>query len=156
MRDRFWAKVDQSAGPNGCWPWTAARTEKGYGRFFPKHGVGSRAHRMAYELTCGSVPPGRMVLHTCDNPPCCNPAHLYVGDALANTADMVAKCRHENGIQAGSRNPRAILTEPKVCEVWRRIRAGETNKSIAADFKVHHSTISAVRRKKTWDYLGAA
>jgi hypothetical protein len=74
--ERFWAKVDKSAGPDGCWPWTGARQDKGYGLFSPTHSRQVGAHRVAYELTTGQIPDGMVIDHLCRNPPCVNPAHL--------------------------------------------------------------------------------
>jgi hypothetical protein len=90
---RFWSKVD-IRGPNECWPWKAYRTKKGYGRFSfngrKDHKV-VRANRCAFFLTHGYWPENG--LHTCDNPPCCNPAHVYDGTPKQNTADMLSRGR---------------------------------------------------------------
>jgi hypothetical protein len=94
---RFWKKVDQSGGPDACWVWTAGRGgTMGYGSFQMgtyrnTHHV--RAHRMAWELTNGPIPAGKYVCHRCDNPPCCNPAHLFLGTQGDNLRDMYAKGR---------------------------------------------------------------
>jgi len=85
--ERFWCGVKRGE-PDECWPWTRSLSPKGYGRV-----RGRNAHRVAYELTYGPIPPGMFVCHTCDNPPCCNPAHLFLGTYLDNIADMVAKKR---------------------------------------------------------------
>ncbi len=88
---RFWDKVDKSGD---CWLWTAG-TNGQYGSF----GRGTReqgkelAHRMAYELTHGSIPKGLFVRHTCDTPLCCNPAHLELGTHVDNMHDMHARGR---------------------------------------------------------------
>lgn len=88
----FWAKVDRR-GPDECWEWTAARSPNGYGRFKPK-GMGQKtASRWSYEMHVGPIPDGMQVCHTCDNPPCVNPAHLWLGDHAANAADRDAKGR---------------------------------------------------------------
>ena len=152
---RFWSKVDISAAPNGCFPWLAARSEKGYGRFKVKSHVTVKAHRYAYEITHGPVPPGKMVLHSCDNPPCCNPGHLYLGDAKQNAADRTACGRSDNGRQRADRNPRAKLTCEKVSNIRAALSAGATNKALGKRYRVHHSTISAIRRGKSWDYMAA-
>lgn len=90
---RLGATVDRSAGPDGCWPWRGARNARGYGRVYYAAGRYVHAHRAAYEAARGPVPPGGILLHSCDNPPCCNPAHLSVGTRADNSADMAAKGR---------------------------------------------------------------
>lgn len=92
--ERFWARVDQSGGPDACWPWMAGKIE-GYGQV-RWNGRGERAHRVAWALAKGPIPPGRWVVHDCDNPPCCNWRHLVLGDAKSNAADMAAKGRSNN------------------------------------------------------------
>jgi hypothetical protein len=92
---RFWAKVDRS-DPDGCWPWIGHRIRKGYGIHwaFNRKTV---AHRRAYELTYGSIPDGLFVCHHCDNPPCCNPDHLFVGTNSDNMQDCIRKGRFSKG-----------------------------------------------------------
>lgn len=99
--ERFWPKVNK-AGPapehrpelGPCWEWTAGQAPHGYGAF----AIGGRegavgAHRFAYELLVGPIPDGLSVLHHCDNPPCCNPAHLFLGTRAENMYDAIAKDR---------------------------------------------------------------
>lgn len=80
-----------------CWLWLAARDRNGYGKFQygPKGGqTHVRAHRWIVEHLRGPIPLGMVVMHTCDNPPCVNPAHLIIGTPLQNNDDKVAKGRH--------------------------------------------------------------
>lgn len=97
----FRSQVDTSGGPDACWPWTGMKF-KGYGRFGTRHRVRFFAHRVAYELANGPIvghvyndpEKEKIVMHLCDNPPCCNPKHLRLGTDAENHADMVAKGRH--------------------------------------------------------------
>lgn len=93
VAERFWAKVDRSAGADACWPWTSGLTEDGYGQFAGPAGERLRAHRVAYELTHGALPPGLFACHGCDNRPCCNPKHLFAGTAKDNYQDSLVKGR---------------------------------------------------------------
>jgi hypothetical protein len=94
VTDRFWSKVDRSGGPDACWPWMAYRNRDGYGSFRVDDHTES-AHRVAWVEENGPVPEGMDVLHHCDNPPCCNPRHLFLGTAADNARDSVAKGRHQ-------------------------------------------------------------
>lgn len=75
----------------GCWVWTARTTLKGYGILSVGERDHARAHRFSYEEFKGSIPKGKMALHHCDNPPCCNPEHLYVGTAKDNARDCAER-----------------------------------------------------------------
>ena len=90
-RSRFWAKVDK-AGPDDCWEWNAGRTGSGgYGVLKAQRRY-LRASRLAYILTHGPITPvNQVVRHSCDNPPCCNPAHLLLGTQVHNAGDREAR-----------------------------------------------------------------
>jgi hypothetical protein len=90
--DGFWSRVDRSGGPDACWPWTAGRFQKGY-EMTRWQGRTRGAHRVAYELAYGPILDGLWVLHDCDNPPCCNPAHLFPGNSAVNADDRERKGR---------------------------------------------------------------
>lgn len=88
---RFESKINKI--PNGgCWIWVGSKTEKGYGRFCME-GKNLRSHRVAYELYVGDIPPGMFVCHSCDEPSCCNPKHLWLGTNADNQRDKMDKGR---------------------------------------------------------------
>lgn len=92
--ERFWMRVAVGE-PDVCWPWQSHRNKAGYGRA----GNGQRgrttvAHRIAYALTFGELPDDQLVCHRCDNPPCCNPAHLFLGSHQENADDRERKGRN--------------------------------------------------------------
>jgi hypothetical protein len=91
LSERFWEKVAVGE-PDQCWEWTSAKIPVGYGQFFLQ-GKPRYAHRVAFEMTKGEVPPEMNVLHTCDNPGCCNPDHLWLGTQQDNVRDMMQKGR---------------------------------------------------------------
>jgi hypothetical protein len=98
---RFWRQVDKR-GPGDCWEWTGSKrgsTWPGHGRY-GQLSIGTygrvSAHRYSYELHHGAIPSGLEIAHTCDNPPCVNPAHLRAMTHAENMADMVAKGRMRN------------------------------------------------------------
>ena len=92
IEERLWGRLNVTS--SGCWEWTGAPNGVfGYGRI-RFNGRRVLTHRLAWELSYGSVPGGLFVLHHCDNPPCCKPEHLFLGDNFDNMADKVAKGRH--------------------------------------------------------------
>ena len=127
---------------SGCWIWTKAVNEQGYGRI----GVGTkikRAHRVAWEIFNGAIPSEKFVLHHCDVTGCVNPAHLWLGDQKANMVDKIEKGREAKG----SRNGNAKLTEAEVVSI--RESDGK-QKEIAKSFGVSLITVSRIKRRRTW------
>jgi hypothetical protein len=98
LEDRLERRLDRR-GFDECWEWKGLRHQQGYG-LIRASGVGKnlmlRTHRVAWELQNGSVPDGMHILHRCDNPPCCNPNHLFPGTDADNMKDMAAKGRNFN------------------------------------------------------------
>lgn len=99
LGDRFWSKVDRSGD---CWTWTASRTRHGYGRIGLGHDRVETAHRVSWMLANGPIPEGVFVCHRCDNPPCVRPDHLFLGTALDNIRDMIAKGRGRGQYEPGN------------------------------------------------------
>ena len=132
--------------PNGCWEWQGFRLPQGYGRIGqtkPKRIL--YTHRVAWEAAFGPIPDGLYVLHSCDNPPCCNPAHLWLGTHVDNMADMVKKNRQRPC--RGEKHGRAKLTQTKADAIKTDTRPQHV---IAAAYGVNHATIRDVRCGRTW------
>lgn len=106
-----------------CWPFFGSRDEQGYGYCHYSPAGISKAHRLVMWLQ-GHEVKGRVVMHTCDNPPCCNPKHLKVGDQLENEWDKSAKGRRPMGGECGV----AILTDRQVFAIWNDFQRGELSK----------------------------
>ena len=159
VEERFWAKVER--GP-GCWEWKASRSRQGYGQFGMDRGgprwSNSPAHRVAWEFTYGPIPSGLLICHRCDNPPCCNPEHLFLGTVSENAVDSVAKGRwmvHRHRNQpCGERNINAKLTEAAVRDIRRRYaEGGISQQTLADEYGVGQTKISAVVRRQTWRHV---
>lgn len=178
---RFWSKVDKTPGlgpKGGCWLWTAAKFDKGYGAF-RLFGAQYRANRIALIVCLGADNPEQFALHTCDVPACCNPTHLYWGDHDQNMEDMYSRGRgpvgDRNGkhtkpesrprgkdhwrsripelVPKGTKLPFAKLTEAIIPLIRRRARDGESRLSIAASLNVSGSTIARVLRGEMWKHV---
>lgn len=132
---------------SGCWEWTGATTRGGYGQVMDGR-KNLRAHRAAYMLFVGDIPDGMLVCHSCDNPLCINPDHLWLGDTAANTQDKVMKGRANKGESM----PSSKLNEDAVKE----IRASNMNIRVAAEkFRVSPVTAWKARERITWRHLDA-
>lgn len=153
--ERFWARVDRSGGPEACWPWTAAILVRGgYGAFYDDDQRNRRAHIIAWELTNGPVPPGLVVKHRCDNPPCCNPACLTVGTQASNLAEMRARGRWEIvNPSRGEHRYNAKLTEEIVRWAVSERATGRTWQSIADEIGCARQTISMAARGTSWRHV---
>ena len=162
LEKRFWSKVDRSAGPDGCWLWTAYRLPGGYGQFSIGNTL-QRAHRVAWELTHGPIPAGMHCLHRCDNPSCVNPAHLFLGTQKDNVRDMRTKKRHDwSGLHLGRERLYPMgegcswhrLTADEVLEIRVRYAAGGiSTRALAADYGVSGHHVWAIVSRKVWRHI---
>lgn len=148
LAERFRAKIVVVEG--GCWEWTGSTNPSGYGEL----GLGGRheglvaAHRLSWELHVGPIPDGLWVLHRCDNPPCCNPDHLFLGTRTDNVRDMYAKGRR--GLVDNGR--RKMVEDDVRCA--RALReAGASIAGLARVFGVRHRTMQCALERLTWRFV---
>lgn len=158
LRDHLRSKV-ASGHESECWPFSGARSRIGYGRLSQRIGPreeGRRrwmlAHRVAFEIANGPIEAGLMVLHRCDNPPCCNPSHLYAADHKQNMEDIVARRR----LRHGESNHSAVLTEAQVMQIRAERDASPPVKLrvLSGRYGVSINAISAAAMGKTWSRAG--
>jgi hypothetical protein len=140
-------EASEGRSPEECWPWPGPRNEGGYGRMGVRDKV-LKVHRVSFELANGRPPIG-MVRHSCDNPPCFNPAHLLEGTAKQNTADA----RERGRMALGEALPQAVLTEDDVREIRRLAIAGETYVAIGERFGIWRTTARQIATGEKWKHL---
>lgn len=145
-----------------CIVWTGNCRPNGYGRVTISRRKSLSAHRLAYTLSVGEIPEGMHVCHRCDNRPCINPAHLFLGTALDNMRDKVAKGRQARGEGHGfhttpEARPRgeghglAKLTAEQVAEIRRRyIPRKVTMRALAAEYGISSSNVCFIVHGATW------
>jgi len=143
--ERFWKGVQKT---DGCWLWTLGKDGDGYGIFSAEiHGVKVRkAHRFSYMLATGEIL-GRhqLIMHSCDNPQCVNPAHLDAGTPAENTADMMRKGRDRYGRLVQAQKV-AKLSDEQVVAILADARPYAV---IAAEYGVHKQTVLAIKARTT-------
>lgn len=148
---RFWSRVSKAPHSKGCWEWQGQTDKGGYGTI-SINDRNKRAHRMSYELAYGELPAELDVLHTCDNPTCVNPSHLFLGTDVDNMRDKVAKDRQCKGESHGM----SKLTEEQVLEIRRRYKRYakvDNTVTLAREFGVHQSRIFDIVNRKKWKHI---
>ncbi len=138
LAERFWEKVEKS---DGCWLWTGAKSDFGYGFLFNptvNGPINQHAHRASWELHYGPIPEGSCVLHSCDVPGCVRPDHLFLGTLKDNTQDMLRKRRHL-----------VKLTDEQVAELRQRYATGDiSQEALAEEFGLGQSTVSRILNRR--------
>jgi hypothetical protein len=163
----FWARVD-IRDPNECWEWKLSCSDNGYGAV-TFQGKRYSTHRLAWILSFGD--PGELfVLHSCDNPPCCNPNHLFLGTHDDNMADSRAKGRRPNPAQFSQHGDESIfkrrpelfrgqnasgakLTEDDVRSIRLRHEQGISNSAMAREYGLNQCSISSIVNRRTWVHI---
>lgn len=159
LEERFWSNVVKA---DGCWSWSGSIHPYGYGT------LGSRqqrvlAHRLSWMLHNGPIPNGLWVLHRCDNPPCTNPSHLFLGTHQDNMDDMKSKGRghlgeahglfkHPERRARGERHGNTHLAAEDVLEIRRRAGT-EDQRVVAADYGISQTTVSRILNRVVWGHV---
>lgn len=152
--ERFWAKV-AIADPRTCWLWTGARKPPyGYGQFVLKRDVYVTASRFALATKVGALPSRIQACHSCDNPPCCNPAHLFPGTQSENNRDCISKGRGNRS--RGEAHRDAKLTEEIVVQLRAMPFTDEVRKEMAQAYGVNKHAIYMAQTGRTWKHVGTA
>lgn len=133
-----WSKIDRRSDTE-CWPWLGNLRPNGYGQW-SLAGRCVSPHRVVYVLAHGELPSGLFVCHHCDNPRCCNPAHLYAGTPAQNQQDAIRRNRRPS--RAGELHPLSKLTNSQREAIVRRRGAGERGIDLAREFAVSPPTIT--------------
>lgn len=146
----FWSRVDRGQ-PDDCWLWRGARDQQGYGKVW-FCGISLRANRLAYELGTGSPLGANHALHKCDNPPCCNPAHLYAGTVADNNRDCRQRGRHSNGDRRGFPSS-AKIDENMVRVIRGMLASGKTVRGTAAELGIGRGTVGHISSGRAWSHV---
>lgn len=147
--ERFHEKWKENP-KTGCWEWTASKAGKGYGQIkIPHTRKQIYAHRLSYLIHKGEIPDGLDVCHTCDNPICVRPSHLFLGSNSDNHQDMKAKGRHLNG----EKNKIAKLTDEKVRRIHELSKEGLSQGKIGKIFGVGQQTIWKILHGIRWEHI---
>ena len=144
----FWSRMDRTGGDESCWPWLRAKSSSGYGKLY-FGGKDWRSHRLAFYLKTGEKP--QVVCHRCDNPACCNPAHLFGGTFKDNTQDMIRKGRRHS--QVGERHSQSKLKPEQVIEIRKAKARGERAVDIAKRFSISRDHVLDICSGDRWPHL---
>lgn len=143
--EKFWDKVQKT---KDCWEWTGSK-QHGYGQFQHK-----RAHRVSWEIYNGPITKGLLVCHTCDNPPCVNPDHLFLGTPKNNMQDAMIKGRLPGGHgPKGIKCGKAKLTEEQVLQIRTEYPIIKSIRKLANKFNISRANIQFIIHRITWKHI---
>lgn len=154
----FWRNLiipinpDGTTNVNSCWEW---RSKSGTGKraYTSYKNKAWSASRLAWTLSFGEIPDGLCVCHICDNPPCCNPNHLFLGTQQDNVDDRERKGRNKLPHSLGEEHGQSKLTEVQVLSIRKEYVAGETYRSLAKKYGVTFGAIRNIVKYRTWGWL---
>jgi hypothetical protein len=176
LADRFWSDVDKHgptpnqslpfySGLDACWLWRGLCLSKGHGHL-SFNGSRNYAHRVSWILHYGEIPFGSCVLHKCDNPPCVNPKHLFLGSRADNARDAASKGRMRapkaeahwtrqfpHRVLRGELHGRTRLSPSVVSEVRLLAREGLSQRAIAARFGIGRNHVFRIIHKQSWAHI---
>lgn len=148
LEERFLSHVSIHENHNDCWEWTGGKFHNKYGQF----GINRKhyyAHRVSYALFVDMIPDGMEVCHSCDNPGCVNPKHLFLGTHQENINDKVRKNRQAKGENQG----RHKLSEQNIYQIREMLEQDYTQQEIANIFGVSQVQICHIKSGGHWEWL---
>ncbi len=148
--ERFWKKVDIKS-EDECWEWLGCKDKNGYGQFRVNNKT-YKSHRISWILENGDIPENYCICHSCDNPLCCNPNHLFLGTHKDNIADRDKKGRQ--AIRNGIKNGNHKKIDQEILEIRQKYLTGlYTQKDLAEEYGVSQTQISFIVNKKQWKHI---
>lgn len=150
--DRLWSKIDVRS-ENECWVWQGAKTTAGYGVIRINY-ILKYAHRLTWMLHYKSdIPKKGQICHTCDNPPCCNPAHLFLGSQADNMKDAANKGRIKEKVHRGITHHTTHLKEKDIRKIRHLGQTDIPHQEIGNYFGISRMSVNDIIHKRTWQHI---